>query len=274
LVDEIVVVDTGSIDHTKLIAKSVGAKVFDFPWCNDFAKARNESLDHCTSDWVLVLDADEAIDSSDHAKILKSINSDYDALNIPIWNYLPTKDMLFMDKTIHDNPNFGKEIIGGCYEFYGVHNAIRLFRNIKGVYSGHIHETVDDYFLAHKLRIGETDAVIHHAGKMLFEKEIAKSAFYLDLALKESELNPSTRSWYNVAQQALIAGEPQIVMKAVKSYLQLSGGEAPAVIYLAAGMALRDLGRVEDSIVCFDAILKTEGNPVAQKQKEISLSKK
>ena len=45
------------------IARQEGARVFNFPWVNDFAAARNESLRHCTSDWILILDADEAIDA-------------------------------------------------------------------------------------------------------------------------------------------------------------------------------------------------------------------
>jgi tetratricopeptide (TPR) repeat protein len=61
IVDEIVVVDTGSVDDTVAIAQSFGAKVHSFAWVNDFAAARNESLRHATGDWVLVLDADEVL---------------------------------------------------------------------------------------------------------------------------------------------------------------------------------------------------------------------
>jgi len=59
IVEEIVVVDTGSTDDTVAIARRHGALVFRFPWCNDFSAARNASLDHCTREWILVLDADE-----------------------------------------------------------------------------------------------------------------------------------------------------------------------------------------------------------------------
>lgn len=59
MVDEIVVLDTGSTDETVQIAKSLGAKVYHFDWCNDFSAARNASLEHATGDWILVVDADE-----------------------------------------------------------------------------------------------------------------------------------------------------------------------------------------------------------------------
>lgn len=61
IVDEIVVVDTGSTDRTVDIARSSGAKVFFFDWIGDFSAARNESLRHCSGDWILYLDADERI---------------------------------------------------------------------------------------------------------------------------------------------------------------------------------------------------------------------
>lgn len=62
--DEIVVVDTGSVDRTREIASSFGAQLYDFEWCDDFSKARNFSLSKCTGDFVLVIDADEELESS------------------------------------------------------------------------------------------------------------------------------------------------------------------------------------------------------------------
>ncbi|HEY3669808.1 MAG TPA: glycosyltransferase family 2 protein [Acidimicrobiia bacterium] len=61
LVDEIVVVDTGSTDHTVAIAEAHGAVVAHEPWQGDFAAPRNRSLDLATGDWVLYVDADEQI---------------------------------------------------------------------------------------------------------------------------------------------------------------------------------------------------------------------
>jgi glycosyltransferase involved in cell wall biosynthesis len=69
LVDEIVVVDTGSHDNTKDIARRHGARVFDLPWPDSFAAARNESIRHATGQWLLWLDADEYLDEANRAKL-------------------------------------------------------------------------------------------------------------------------------------------------------------------------------------------------------------
>lgn len=61
VVDEVIVVDTGSTDATVEIAERHGARVFHFPWIGDFAAARNVGLEQATSDWILVLDADERL---------------------------------------------------------------------------------------------------------------------------------------------------------------------------------------------------------------------
>lgn len=74
LVDEIVVVDTGSTDRTKDIAQSFGARVVDFPWCDDFSAARNESLRNCTGNWVLWMDADDRLDDKNVIRLRAIIN--------------------------------------------------------------------------------------------------------------------------------------------------------------------------------------------------------
>src|SRR3989344_3480106 len=74
LVEEIIIVDTGSIDNTKLIAKKFTNKVFDFKWNDDFAEARNESLKYAGGDWILILDADEELDGQGKKIIKQAIN--------------------------------------------------------------------------------------------------------------------------------------------------------------------------------------------------------
>ena len=61
LVDEIVVVDTGSTDGTPDLAAGLGARVVTSPWQGDFAAARNEALARARGRWILYIDADERI---------------------------------------------------------------------------------------------------------------------------------------------------------------------------------------------------------------------
>lgn len=68
IVDEIVIVDTGSEDRTKEIAEKCGAVVYDFEWINDFAAARNFSFSKATQEYILWLDADDIIREEDQEK--------------------------------------------------------------------------------------------------------------------------------------------------------------------------------------------------------------
>ena len=69
LTDEIIVVDTGSTDRTREIARDAGAKVFEFPWVDSFAAARNESIRHATGEWIFWMDADDRLDEENREKL-------------------------------------------------------------------------------------------------------------------------------------------------------------------------------------------------------------
>ncbi|MEA5503229.1 glycosyltransferase [Halotia wernerae UHCC 0503] len=76
VVDEIVILDTGSSDRTPHIAEEFGAKVYKTQWCNDFSAARNASLKYVTGDWILVLDADETLTPSIVPQLKSAIQSE------------------------------------------------------------------------------------------------------------------------------------------------------------------------------------------------------
>lgn len=71
--DELVVVDTGSTDRTKEIVASFGAKLSDFPWCDDFAAARNFANSKATGDFCLIVDADEELEPGGIEKVRAAI---------------------------------------------------------------------------------------------------------------------------------------------------------------------------------------------------------
>jgi len=76
IVDEMVILDTGSSDRTIDIATDYGARVYHFQWCNDFSAARNHALRYVRGKWVLVLDADEVLTPEIIPEIQQAIKSD------------------------------------------------------------------------------------------------------------------------------------------------------------------------------------------------------
>jgi tetratricopeptide (TPR) repeat protein len=75
VVDETVIVDTGSTDKTREIASTSGARVFDFRWSDDFSAARNEALRHVRGEWVLSVDADETMHPVPRAALEKKLSA-------------------------------------------------------------------------------------------------------------------------------------------------------------------------------------------------------
>jgi glycosyltransferase involved in cell wall biosynthesis len=68
--DEIIIVDTGSTDNTKTIVQRFTDKIYDFPWIDDFAAARNFAFSHATQDYILWLDADDVLLETDLQELL------------------------------------------------------------------------------------------------------------------------------------------------------------------------------------------------------------
>ena len=128
IVDEIVVIDTGSSDDTPTIAQKAGAKVDFLIWGDDFAHARNVSLDKATKDWILVLDADETLTQSGRG-LIRSIRDDK-----PLGKIDP-KDLLLVTMT--------RKEIGANQSPYT--QVSRLFRNLNEItFIRPYHEGVDE----------------------------------------------------------------------------------------------------------------------------------
>jgi len=71
IVDEIIIVDTGSTDQTKRVASMYTDKIYDFEWIDDFSAARNYSFSLATKDYILWLDADDVLLEDDQKKFLE-----------------------------------------------------------------------------------------------------------------------------------------------------------------------------------------------------------
>jgi glycosyltransferase involved in cell wall biosynthesis len=190
LVNEIIIVDTGSTDKTKKLAKKIGSKVLDFVWEDDFAKARNFSLKQATHQWILVLDADEAISEIDHDKIRQAITFPFDAYLLNKRSYVNRPDLGGFQANDHLYEE-ATGYLGWCNE----PNHL-LFRNDKRYfYEDIIHETVGKSLAKAKARVGFLDVPIHHFGRWDMSK---KEGYYFEMCRKRAEIDNSPDSWYTL----------------------------------------------------------------------------
>ena len=234
IVDEIVVVDTGSNDDTVKIAKKYGAVIGSFEWINDFAAARNESLKLATGEWALWIDADEQLDPSCATEFLKGIIRPHiGGYSIEIVNYLDDG--------------------GTTTEF--IHSPTRLFRRIEGIqFTEPIHEQITPSMM--KFRLPWTPlpgCKIHHDGyrqAALVEKNKVQRT--LDILEGVVEKNPNDPfHLFNLANtyfvQADYAKTIEVARKCVK-YMPTAGAEYGHAAFQVLVTSLEILGRQQEAL--------------------------
>ena len=173
VVDEIIVVDTGSTDGTIQIAERLGAKIFKVLWEDDFSKPRNYALDRSSGDWIIFLDADEYLMESSLGKI-KMVIAEAERMK---------KDFVLCELL---NEGEGR--------IYNTFKTIRIFKNSPDIrYEGRIHEKIykKDEELQGIEFIDEIK-VLHdgYAPSVMLEKNKAERD--LRLLLEESKKNPNS----------------------------------------------------------------------------------
>ena len=260
IVDEMVILDTGSTDKTVEIAKGFRAKVHHFKWCDDYSAARNESLKHCSGEWVLIIDADEAIDPLDYEKIKNACANPFaDGYELIHRDYLLSSHATTQD--IAAIPNKSAYAEGRHLPFYADAAALRLAKRFDWLsFTGRVHETIGNSLKANGKTIKPLDVVLHHYGKLLTEREKHKAHYYLMLAQRDADADPeSLVAQFNVLQQALVAGQWELALKAAQVGIK-SGKIVHPLVLFGAGAALQELGRFEEAIAHFDALLSIAPN--------------
>ncbi len=255
LVDEMVILDTGSTDGTPELARSLGARVMPFAWVDDFSAARNAALEACTGDWILVLDADEAIDALDHPRIRQALErSDVQGYYLWLRDYFRSGAFIGINGAV--KPVEGPYTEGRGYSHQFSYQAVRLFRRQEDpVFQGRIHEVAECYFQSRGLPLERLDVVIHHYGKVDPERDRAKQVTYTRLAKLEAQAHPEDPvAHYNVVQQGLMVEDWEAVLASAQAYLRLQD-RIPMMIYLGAAKACLGLGRFEEGRTYLEAML-------------------
>jgi tetratricopeptide (TPR) repeat protein/GT2 family glycosyltransferase/acetyltransferase-like isoleucine patch superfamily enzyme len=226
LVDEMIVVDTGSSDLTREIALAYGATLYHYEWTNSFADARNNSLDQARGDWVLLLDGDEAISELDHDAIrdIISVNDQNKAFAIITRNYI---DQVSIEGWTPNDDRYYREA-AGCG--WMPSEKVRMFPNRKGIrFENPVHEFVESSLARAGIEVHRCAVPIHHYGKLNHEKMRAKEEKYYQLGIKKlEEKGNDLKSLIEIAVQAGEAGKYEDALQWWRKVIEVDPNEAVA----------------------------------------------
>lgn len=224
LMDEIIIVDTGSTDSTVDIARRYTDKVYFFEWCDDFSAARNYSLSLATSDYAIWLDADDVILPDDRALLEKTI-SELDKVR---------PDVVFMPY------NVGFDESGRLTLSYQRERIIRLGRGLW--FSGEIHEAIAPMgkMIYSKAAVTHRKQRVNEPGRNLriFEK----------MAASGKKLTP--RDKYYFARELWYSGRLTDALGYYSAVIEdrLAWSENRISACLESSMILSSMGRMGDAL--------------------------
>lgn len=217
-VDEIIIVDTGSVDNTKKIASEYTNKVFDYQWSNSFSEARNFAQSKAVGQWILVMDADEFVDFGNLIEMKEELTQNLDnldAFDVKIFNFTGQNGEMVVE-------NYHSRI-------YKNDSTIKYYRTI--------HEQLRKG--DGELRHGISKLVLYHSGylsSVLNEKQKSKR----NKSLIESEVKHSGKSgfdFFNMGNELYAKGETN---EALKHYIK-AYQSVPDVRYSWVGSCLMQL---------------------------------
>ena len=183
ILDEIVIVDSGSTDKTLQVAESFGAKIIKTEWKNDYSYVRNLGIENSTCETILRLDPDETVSQEELIRIwYMACAGNIDAYIFPVKNFI-------------ENPAVDKN----AKWFHS--QSIRMFKRQPGIkYTGLVHEEIDKSLkdIVGKPVVAMSPVCIAHFG-YLNPKEYmeAKFDYYYKLCLKEIKANPNNFYHYH-----------------------------------------------------------------------------
>lgn len=228
IVDEIIIVDTGSQDNTKKIALKYTPKVYDFEWIDDFSAARNYSFYKATMEYIMWLDADDVLLDIDRAK-LKQLKKTMD----PSFDVVMMKYNLGTDHENNPICTFMRE---------------RLLKRTKGfTWNDPIHEYIKfdgkilntDICVTHKRMRGKSDRNLK-----IFEKMIAEG----------KELSHRNKFYY--ARELFLNGSFKEAITYYNEFLNTSGGLISNYVDASIDMA-NCYRRLEDDKNVLRALLRS-----------------
>lgn len=183
--DEIIVVDTGSIDNTIAIAIHNLVKVHNFEWCDDFAAARNFALSKATGDWVLSIDADEVLEEGGIEELKELLATEKNAIGITM-------------SSVNDQ-----------------YNVPRLFKRIPSTkWVGKIHEVINDRDMLN------TDTIIEYGTSPAHDLDPKRNIRIMEKVAEEDPNN--SRNLFYLGREYGYYGEWEKAIDTLNKYFPIA----------------------------------------------------
>lgn len=190
LVDEIIIVDTGSTDRTRDIATVFGAILLERPWDNDFAAARNHAMYNASCNWILSLDADEVISSLDYQlfnDLIERSKGLQVAFSITTRNY--TSSISAENWQVNRGEYPSEEAGRGWMPS----DKVRFFPNHPKIrFENPVHEMLEPSLRRMKVPILDCPVVVHHYGYLDSQRQKTKKKYYYELGKKKLKKGGNT----------------------------------------------------------------------------------
>jgi tetratricopeptide (TPR) repeat protein len=267
IVDQIVIADTGSTDNTCDIAREFGATIVSVPWENHFANARNAALKPVSTDWVLVLDADEELDREAKKRIPALLRAaGVGGYVTPIRNYVPNKFTRAWDRVAvpndHCHPRAEKAAA------FVVHENCRFFRRHPDIhFVGRVHEAVEPRIQALNLKLPRAPFFIHHFGQLCAgQVKEEKSAFYRNLLRLKAEEQPNDPlAWIQLGLEEFEHfGNHEEALRCLDRALHLEPRASDAWTFKS--MVLLNLGQPQEALTALSHVHKNSRGAALREQ--------
>ncbi len=198
LVDEIVIVDTGSTDSTKEIAKKYTDRIYDFEWVDDFSAPRNYAFELCGSDYIYTADADEYLDEENRFKF-KALKEGLD----------PEVEIVQM--------YYGNQLENGTVYNYDKELRPKLFKKFREFrWIERVHETVRESPVVYDSDI----CIIHKPDRPHAERDFR---IFRKMAEEGEELSNRSLEFY--AKELFISGRDQDFLDAEDYFTKVADGD-------------------------------------------------
>ena len=220
LMDEIIIVDTGSTDRTKELAAKYTNKIYDFKWTSDFSAARNFSFSKATMEYIYTADADEILDDVNRERFLR--------LKSALLPELEIVQMKYVTETEFDT------VLNAQKEY-----RPKLFKRLRTfTWVDPIHETV-------RLNpvIFDSDIEILHRPQSLHSKR--DFSIFIKAFEHDGQFSPKIRTMY--AKELLKTGDKKDFMDAKPIFRMILEDELSDDARKEASCVLARVYRLEDN---------------------------